>query len=556
MPGAKIRLEPNFAPLGNQGGHSMWFGKRPEVLSLLEGTVDAQGAVRFDRLPVGEGDRAVYDVVAYAKGFSLAWKDGVQVTPGAEATAEVVLKAFRAASLAGLVQTKDGAPMAGARVSCSNRETAVSGADGTFRLEGLDPSFGRTFVAVEAPGYLSVRRVVLLPKDADAADQVFRLVEARPVAGRVVDQLGKPVAGASLGITTDVPETFAPFVRTDAEGRFRLPEVAAGDWKLHVSVPDPPEGWLEERFVVPVKGGDTGVEVVLTRVAPGTARVHAVVVDAATGAPLAPAEATLIPVGAAAQGRSWRPPPIALDATGLTADRVKVGAWIVWARVEGRPAASVRVDVREADTELEARIEVGVVGVLVGRVVLPDGRAPAHAAVFAQIRDDDGHGAVPVAALRGVRPLRGGRHVSHRGAEARDVSTPVLHPRLPRGGRRRGPRRRNRRDGGEGHGRGGAALSQRDADAGGGGGVLRQVRRRAVAPDHATRWDRREAARVLRDGRARSPPLARCGSRPATARRRGTSAVRAPPRPPTGWKGEVTVAAGETVDILVPIKPR
>src|SRR5262249_6850157 len=127
---ATLRVEPEFEPLGiGGGGHCMHFGDRPEVLRLLEGKSDANGDGRFEHLPVGNAGAAKYDVVAFAKGMSLAFTDGVVVTKRQDASATLVLQRYRAATISGTVREKGGGALAGAVLRIDNVERARTDAD-------------------------------------------------------------------------------------------------------------------------------------------------------------------------------------------------------------------------------------------------------------------------------------------------------------------------------------------------------------------------------------------------------------------------------------------
>lgn len=165
--------------------------------------------------------------------------------------------------LTGRVMGADGAPLEGARVfaatgfswfavpldiepdAAARRHGAAvevsTGADGRFVFrEGLAP--GPLRLAVRAAGHEPLheergRLPVDLPHDL--GDLALR--PGVVLAGRVVDLMGEPVAGARLlqvverglgGMTVTLPGRGIPLGATDAEGRFLVDELPAGPWRI------------------------------------------------------------------------------------------------------------------------------------------------------------------------------------------------------------------------------------------------------------------------------------------------------------------------------------
>ncbi len=111
------------------------------------------------------------------------------------------------------------------------RGRAVDAGDGTYRLE-LERNDCDYRVLIEAPGYrTALGRAGLLKDRVATAD--FALDPAPPVAGRVLDPAGKPVAGAKVSLATSVQSLRFPAevsnnlsATTDAAGAFVLPAQA------------------------------------------------------------------------------------------------------------------------------------------------------------------------------------------------------------------------------------------------------------------------------------------------------------------------------------------
>lgn len=129
--------------------------------------------------------------------------------------------------------------------------TAVSGADGSFRIEGIVP--GRYHLFAERTGLLEVDkhqarsdgRVLSLVSGQELKDVRVRLQAAAVVRGRVTDEDGDPLANAQVAV---LRQTFvggrsrleqAGAERTNDLGEYRVPGLAAGNY--YVSVSPPPD---------------------------------------------------------------------------------------------------------------------------------------------------------------------------------------------------------------------------------------------------------------------------------------------------------------------------
>jgi protocatechuate 3,4-dioxygenase beta subunit len=129
--------------------------------------------------------------------------------------------------------------------------TAVTGGDGSFRVEGVAP--GRYRLFVERTGYLEVEkhharadgRVLTLTAGQELADVLVRLQPAAVVEGRVTDEEGDPLPDAQVAV---LRQTFvagrshwqqAGSERTNDLGEYRIAGLAAGNY--YVSVSPPPD---------------------------------------------------------------------------------------------------------------------------------------------------------------------------------------------------------------------------------------------------------------------------------------------------------------------------
>jgi protocatechuate 3,4-dioxygenase beta subunit len=129
--------------------------------------------------------------------------------------------------------------------------TAVTGAEGTFRIEGIVPDRYRLFA--ERAGFLEVDkrharsegRVLTLAAGQELKDLQIRLQAAAVVRGRVTDEDGDPLPNAEVAV---LRRTFASgrtrWERTGAErtndlGEYRIANLPAGEY--YVSVNPPPD---------------------------------------------------------------------------------------------------------------------------------------------------------------------------------------------------------------------------------------------------------------------------------------------------------------------------
>jgi hypothetical protein len=129
--------------------------------------------------------------------------------------------------------------------------TALTGVDGSFRIENIAP--GRYHLFVERPGYQEIDkrhrrtegRVLALAAGQELKDLVIRLQAAAVVQGRVTDEDGDPLAEAQVAV---LRQTFVAgrshweqvgAERTNDLGEYRIGSLAAGSY--FVSVTPPPD---------------------------------------------------------------------------------------------------------------------------------------------------------------------------------------------------------------------------------------------------------------------------------------------------------------------------
>ena len=168
------------------------------------------------------------------------------------------LKVAKGRTLIGHVVNEAGEPLAGERVSASQRVRRTMGGamtisvgrafaiaetdeDGTFVLEAL-PCGETVTLYASASGYQRQQLEVDLADRDENTPVTVTLRRGLAVAGRVVDAAGTPRAGvqvrcSSAAMTRGAAITtfFVPPVTTAADGRFRFKGLAEGQWQLVAS---------------------------------------------------------------------------------------------------------------------------------------------------------------------------------------------------------------------------------------------------------------------------------------------------------------------------------
>ncbi|MCA8977880.1 MAG: carboxypeptidase regulatory-like domain-containing protein [Planctomycetes bacterium] len=142
-----------------------------------------------------------------------------------------------AATLHGVTLDRHGHPVADAHVRIDPRgsrgdgRTTHTSLDGSFRVEGLRP--GPYRLIAESSRFLTHRLAFEIPADEDMVELRLELAAGRTLPGRVIDDLGRPLAGARVALAAEHPDRpgtalprFGDPVETDAGGGFLLPGVA------------------------------------------------------------------------------------------------------------------------------------------------------------------------------------------------------------------------------------------------------------------------------------------------------------------------------------------
>ena len=177
-----------------------------------------------------EQGRLVWPLEAPASGVTLAWTcadEGASsqgefpriVPPGEPAPQDLQLLVYPLdASIFGFVRDANGAPIAGAQVQAGSRTSTRE--DGSYSLPASSYRL-QEFVAAQALGMTRERGTVEIPAGGGSVRFDLTLHAALRLHGRVLDESGLPVAGASL---------LAPVKRaeSDEQGRYELDHLSPG----------------------------------------------------------------------------------------------------------------------------------------------------------------------------------------------------------------------------------------------------------------------------------------------------------------------------------------
>lgn len=211
-------------------------------------------------------------------------KEPLELNVPPEGLKNIVLELVEKRSVSGVVLGRHYEPLPGVTVQYAPPDInswigTHTDDNGEFRLIRLDP--GRYRVRA------SINEATIAEKEIEL-DEVEEITGLRliataalseavlDIAGRVTDNHGGPVAEASISGWSQDINKFAPEVRTDADGTFRMQGVAAGTYRLRMHHPD-----FSSAEVI-ADAGDEHINVVLRELG----AIEGLVVDADTGLPL------------------------------------------------------------------------------------------------------------------------------------------------------------------------------------------------------------------------------------------------------------------------------
>lgn len=218
---ARLLVEPAPPPAGTVGVGRPRQGSR-------ELTADDEGRFTVDGLEPGR-----LEVRAAAGGFQPGSPETLELAAG-EIRQGVTLVLARGAVVEGRVLSRDGAGVAGARLRLSE-VTAVSDAEGFYRLEGVPP--GEQFLFARHLEFDQQAVKVEVVPGVNPVDVV--LTGGWAVSGRVVEAGGgAEVAEARVELILDGNGELRRYQATSGvDGRFELPRVVDGTYRLTAGKP-------------------------------------------------------------------------------------------------------------------------------------------------------------------------------------------------------------------------------------------------------------------------------------------------------------------------------
>jgi len=237
---------------------------------------DEEGAFKADSVPTGKTRLAVR-----APGF-VPLEEWVDVRAGS--TAEVELVLARGATLTGRVTGSEGQPATGVMVTIGDARDFLaikvfSGNGGSYRLSGLPP--GEVEVHAARPGW-GRAGTKLVVKGGEVLQWDAVLAQDREIGGRVLDENGSPLAGYSVLAEEKVGKgarrASQKMLKTDEEGRFRIPELSNLPYRILVFEPESQFPCLFADGILP---GTDDVVVEVEREALSSASVAGKVLDPA-----------------------------------------------------------------------------------------------------------------------------------------------------------------------------------------------------------------------------------------------------------------------------------
>ncbi len=262
-PKGTLRLEGQVVDADEQpvGGVTVAIGSNPPRQVQTE----ADGSFAFDQL-LQRG----YELEAH-KDDQHAGPTNVNVVARTE---PVTLRLVTGVTLEVTVQDGDSKkPIGGARVEARgiSLQEASAGADGVARLRGLGG--GWVQVKVAASGYAPSFEVFQLSRQPGAVvQQTVLLRRGVAVAGRVVDDAGKPIVGArvlpvsSSSLWGGASERLDA-VESDGQGKWKMASVAPGSWRFEATHEQHAPG---QSASVILEAGKPAPEVVITMAPAGS----------------------------------------------------------------------------------------------------------------------------------------------------------------------------------------------------------------------------------------------------------------------------------------------
>jgi RNA polymerase sigma factor (sigma-70 family) len=277
-PIAGARVHPVVSAAPPRGGRARYPGRESDFAAAI---TDQEGRWQSEALPASIRAETLLELVTRHPDY-VGLRQTVTAASLRAFAADGVMWAGR--SLSGTIESPTGRPVAGATVTVQSRsdrtalERVQSDTEGRFRTgRSIDPAWTEFTMVVQADGFASSAHLLLV--SPEIPPQTVRLSPRRPLHGRVVDALGRPVAGAIVISPREFGYAGLDWqAESDLDGRFVWYEApVTGSYMLNVV--KPPFRQIMARMV---QGGSD--EITLTLHHPQ--RVHGTVTDAETDGPI------------------------------------------------------------------------------------------------------------------------------------------------------------------------------------------------------------------------------------------------------------------------------
>ncbi len=205
-----------------------------KVRNFAEAKTDEQG--RFTVTGLNDGMR--YRLCAKAPGYALGASDDVEGI-GGEMVTDVIIQLDPGATIQGVVTDSIGGPIPGVDVTLEvppfdaawfpkpltegqkHAETVTTDENGFFAFKGLYT--GRFHLTPDHPDYQSIRpKAIQVGSANESINSDFTLKLGHSIAGRVTDEFGSPVKGATVRAMLAAGAAQSVTARTDEDGKYRL----------------------------------------------------------------------------------------------------------------------------------------------------------------------------------------------------------------------------------------------------------------------------------------------------------------------------------------------
>ena len=220
--------------------------------SRVDTVTDQNGRYRIERLQEGKYWPQAKAPPGYADKPDYKGK-AIKIAAGSVVTG-VDIPFIRGIPITGIVLGKDGEPVSEGKVfldegGYENAWTSIA-EDGAFAFYLSEPTDAFKLYAVSTPmesdlRWLSMSRAKAISETIGpmtlgaegVKDLVLRLTEPARISGRIVDEAGAPVEGASWAFKVAHRGAWYSLERTKADGKFELKSLPAGEHELKVGRP-------------------------------------------------------------------------------------------------------------------------------------------------------------------------------------------------------------------------------------------------------------------------------------------------------------------------------